>query len=71
MQTGMGHRLYSLGEIYVILVDGMRTMPHLARARRRHVLLPQTIERVMLAVTEVNGCAVCSYATQKWPWKPG
>ncbi|MDD4140791.1 MAG: carboxymuconolactone decarboxylase family protein [Eubacteriales bacterium] len=71
MQTGMGHRLYSLGEIYVILVDGMRTMPHLARARRRHVLLPQTIERVMLAVTEVNGCAVCSYAHAKMALETG
>ena len=71
MQTGISHRLYSLGEIYTILVDGIRTMPHLARAKRRHVLTPQDMERIMLAVTEVNGCVVCSYAHAKMALETG
>ncbi len=52
-------------EIYRILVDGMRTAPLLSRARRNQDIDKPFMERIMLAVTEVNGCALCSYAHAK------
>jgi AhpD family alkylhydroperoxidase len=55
-------RIYSLGECYRILQEGIRTMPSLLSARRRELLSRDFTERLMLAVTEVNGCEVCSWA---------
>ena len=37
----------------------------MAQARKNKVMSSEFIERIMLAVTEVNGCAVCSYAHTK------
>lgn len=53
---------YSLKDSYRILVQGLSTMRFLSRARSQGDLNKEFIERIMLAVTEVNGCAVCSYA---------
>jgi AhpD family alkylhydroperoxidase len=58
-------KMYSAGEFYSILRDGLRSLRHLLRSRRRGLLSPDFIERIMLAVTEVNGCEVCSYAHTK------
>lgn len=54
-------RSYSALEGYELLVDGLRTARFMMRARRSGLLHPDFIERVMLAVTEVNGCDVCSW----------
>ena len=35
------------------------------KAKRNKELSPKFIERIMLAVTEVNGCGICSYAHTK------
>jgi len=40
-------------------------------ARRKKLLSPKFIERIMLAVTEVNGCEVCSYAHTKMALEQG
>ena len=58
-------KLYSAGEFYAILRDGLRSVKHLLRGKRRGLLRPDFVERLMLAVTEVNGCEVCSYAHTK------
>jgi AhpD family alkylhydroperoxidase len=55
-------RIYSIGECYSILQEGIRTMPSLLSARRRSLVSRDFAERLMLAVTEVNGCEVCSWA---------
>jgi AhpD family alkylhydroperoxidase len=55
-------RFYSVGESYRILVEGLRTAPCLRAAKSHGDLDSHAIERIMLAVTEVNGCEVCSYA---------
>jgi AhpD family alkylhydroperoxidase len=65
MTDTKGRELYSVNEVYRILVDGMRTAPLLSRARRSKVIDKPFMERIMLAVTEVNGCPVCSYAHAK------
>ncbi|MGB9667230.1 MAG: carboxymuconolactone decarboxylase family protein [Candidatus Cryosericum sp.] len=64
-------KIYSLSEGYVILYQALRTMPHMARSRRRKELSPEFIERIMLAVTEVNGCEVCSYGHTKMALEQG
>ena len=40
----------------------MRSIPKLKKAIASGVVNQQFKERIMLAVTEVNGCAMCSYA---------
>jgi AhpD family alkylhydroperoxidase len=58
-------KIYSAGELYTFLRDALRSLRHLIRGRRRGLLTADFMERIMLAVTEVNGCAVCSYAHTK------
>lgn len=64
-------KIYSLSEGYVILYQALRSMPSMARSQRRNELSHQFIERIMLAVTEVNGCAVCSYGHTKMALEQG
>ncbi|MGB8930101.1 MAG: carboxymuconolactone decarboxylase family protein [Anaeromyxobacteraceae bacterium] len=58
-------KMYSAGEFYAILRDGLRSVKHLLRGRRRGLISGDFVERIMLAVTEVNGCEICSYAHTK------
>lgn len=57
-----GKKLYSPGEAYRILHDGLRMLPYFRKARAAKAISDAFSERLMLAVTEVNGCALCSYA---------
>ena len=56
-----GNRLFSLAESYRIYYLAMRTVPYMARGERTGILSPMLRERLMMAVTEVNGCAMCSW----------
>jgi AhpD family alkylhydroperoxidase len=58
-------KIYSVTEGYLTLYEGLRTARFLLRAKRNKVMSSQFIERIMLAVTEVNGCEVCCYAHTK------
>ena len=60
-----GKKLYSVKESYWIFYKGIRTMKYMFKAKRKKELSPKFIERIMLAVTEVNDCAICSYAHTK------
>jgi AhpD family alkylhydroperoxidase len=62
MQMQHGKKLYILKEAYWIFFHGIRTIKYMLQARKKGALTLPKIERVMLAVTEVNGCGVCSYA---------
>lgn len=66
-----GRKLYSMKEIYTILYDGIRTAPYMSKSKKKGELDTEFIERIMLAVTEVNGCAVCSYAHTKMALEAG
>jgi AhpD family alkylhydroperoxidase len=59
------NKLYSLKETYWIFSQGIRTMKYMIKAKRNNELNLQKIERLMLAVTEVNGCGICSYGHTK------
>lgn len=56
---------YLVREFYPILKNGFRTMNHLRKSRKNNLLSAEFVKRIMLAVTEVNGCEVCSYAHTK------
>lgn len=66
-----GKKLYSVSESYWIFYQGTRTVKHMSRARKNKELSHEFIERIMLAVTEVNGCPACSYAHTKMALETG
>ncbi len=61
MQNKPGKKLYSIPEAYKIMLNAFRSIPYLKRARKSGAMNTPFMERIMLAVTEVNGCAMCSY----------
>lgn len=65
MGQGLYNRKYSVKELYVTLYKGLRTIKYMKKSKKSKQLNAHFIERIMLAVTEVNGCAVCSYAHTK------
>lgn len=66
-----GRKLYSIGESYIISYRGFITIRKLSHAKKNDLIDQQFIERIMLAVTEVNGCPVCSYAHTKMALESG
>lgn len=64
-------RRFSLPELYAAYVLVPRAVLVLARNRRRSLIDPWFIEHLMLAVTEVNGCAACSWAHTKAALRQG
>lgn len=62
MEQNSRGRLHSVPEAYTSLFNGLRTAPYFRASHKRGELSHQFIERIMLAVTEVNDCPMCSYA---------
>lgn len=58
-------------ETYWIAFNAFRTMRSLGRARKEGDLDKNFMERIMLAVTEVNGCPLCSHAHSKMALESG
>ncbi len=65
MKQGFFNRFYTVKEFYIALYKGIRTFKYMNRTKKKQMLSAHFIERIMLAVTEVNGCEVCSYAHTK------
>lgn len=61
IQTNEFKRKFSLWELYRSFVYAPRAMSKLIGNRKSKLVDNQFIERLQLAVTEVNGCAACSY----------
>lgn len=59
MQTSK--KLFSLFELYGIMTIAFRSIPLMKKAKAAGKMNHAFLERIMLAVTEVNGCAMCSY----------
>lgn len=59
---------YTVRQTYWITHDAARTIRHFARLRSRS---PRFTERIMLAVTEVNGCALCAYGHTRFALEVG
>lgn len=71
MKNTSGRKLYSLGEFYKIYHLTFFSANDLRYAKKNELLNEQFIERIMLAVTEVNGCSYCSYAHTKMALEAG
>lgn len=54
-------RTYTPGEAYTVTHEMFRTMGHFPRGKNKNPLGSAFVERLMLAVSQVNGCALCSY----------
>jgi len=64
-------RFFTIKESYLILFDAMRTMKYMSRTKKNKELTTELIEKVMLTVTEINGCEVCSVFHNKIAEKEG
>jgi AhpD family alkylhydroperoxidase len=64
-------RTFSYADMYRVLIDLPGALRTLKRNRETQMVDSAFIERLMLAVTEVNGCAVCSYAHTRMALKEG
>jgi AhpD family alkylhydroperoxidase len=62
---------YSLGDYYKALLLLYKGIKYLKRNRKSELIDQAFIERIMLSVTEVNGCALCSYAHTSMALKQG
>ena len=71
MKKKAGKKLYSVFEIYGIAVKAFRSASDLKKLRKSGVLTEKMQERVMLAVTSVNKCSMCSYAHTEAALKAG
>lgn len=70
--SGQGFKnRFSFAELYEAFVRLPRAIGVLAANRREHLLDRQAVERVMLAVTEVNGCPGCSWAHTRMALREG
>jgi AhpD family alkylhydroperoxidase len=56
-----GKPLFSPAESYCIFYQAIRTAPYMLRGEKQGLMSPALRERLMMAVTEVNGCAMCSW----------
>ena len=64
-------KLYSLPEAYQLFYKAMRTIRYMSKSRKNNEVSLEFMERIMLAVTQVNACAVCSYAHTKMALEAG
>lgn len=69
-QTGYKRR-YDLRELYAAAVLLPHAIAALADNRREPAMDRRAVERVMLAVTEVNGCSACSWAHTRMALREG
>lgn len=64
-------RKFSLVELYLSLVWVPRAARRLIKNKKKKLISDEFIERIHLAVTEVNGCAACSYMHTKMALEMG
>ena len=71
LRMDKGRKLYSLPEAYRVFYKAMRTIRYMSKSRKNNEVSLKFMERIMLAVTQVNACAVCSYAHTKMALEAG
>lgn len=71
MKNLLGKKLYNIKEAFIHLNKAFVSVPYLSKAKRNHTISEEFQERIMLAVTSVNGCAMCSYAHTKMALEAG
>lgn len=71
METNHASRKYHIHDYYMALYKGFKTMRFMRKASRENLVSKDFSERIMLAVTQVNDCEVCSYAHTKMALEQG
>lgn len=61
MSQQFNKRLYSIPEYYEIIRYALKTLKYMIKGKRSGDINKNFQSRIMLAVTEVNGCELCSY----------
>lgn len=64
-------KIYSHRDFYKSIVLTVRSVKYLKQNKEKELISPQFKERIMLAVTEVNGCEACSYAHTNFALETG
>ena len=70
-RKAQGKKLFSLAESYQIYYKAIRTLPYMMRGEKNGWMSPALRERLMIAVTQVNGCAMCSWYHVKMALETG
>ena len=71
MQQTHARKLATPAQAYLALYRALRTTGAFRKAKQSGSLSLQLQERLMLAVTEVNGCALCSYGHSRMALEAG
>ncbi len=71
MKKKLGKKLYNIRESFMHLIKAFISIKYLSEAKKQGLISYPFQERLMLAVTEVNGCALCSYAHTKMALEAG
>lgn len=71
MGTEFYNRFYKPAEFYTALYKGIRTIKYMKRSKKNGEINEEFQERIMLAVTQVNGCELCSFAHTKMALENG
>src|SRR5690554_6020440 len=58
-------RKFTFGQMYLSFVYAIEAFSILGKNKKSELIHPDFLERLQLAVTEVNGCAACSYQHTK------
>ena len=58
---GNSKRIYGVKINYLLLEDFLLNLSDIRKARKNHEISKEFEKRIMLAVTQVNGCSLCSY----------
>jgi len=61
MKQQFNKKIYTIKEFYRFIEEGIRTIKYMRIGKKKGYISDAFITRIMLAVTEVNGCKVCSY----------
>ena len=64
-------RKFSFLELYLSYLYVPRALAKLRKNKKENQISQQFIERIQLAITEVNGCAACSYAHTTFALREG
>ncbi len=67
----MKARIFTVPQFYHVIRLAMRSMPVMRKAEKSGLISKEFITRIMLVVTEVNGCAVCNYYHAKHALESG
>ena len=62
---------FSFKELYLSFLYMPRAIAKLRKNKKKNIISQKFIERMQLAVTEVNGCAACSYAHTTFALREG